>query len=78
MVRLAVRAKPRAKTSRVLRAEGLRAEVSLAAVPVEGAANEELLRVLAEALDIPRNKVVEVTGLEEVEVVRRLAVAARG
>jgi uncharacterized protein (TIGR00251 family) len=88
-VRLTVRAKPRAKTSRILRADGLTIEVSLAAPPVEGAANEELIAVLSKALGVPRrelrlavgasskNKVVEVRGLEDGEVARRLAAAAR-
>ncbi len=88
LVRLTVRAKPRSKTSRILRAEGLTADISLAAAPVDGAANAELVAVLAKALDVPRRdlrialgagskrKMVEVTGLEEAEVVRRLAAAA--
>jgi uncharacterized protein YggU (UPF0235/DUF167 family) len=87
-VRLSVRAKPRAKKSRVVRAEGLSVEVALAAPPVDGAANAELLVVLAEALGIPRKalhlavgagskrKLVEVHGLQEEEVVRRLAAVA--
>ena len=84
-VRITVRAKPRAKTSRVVRAEGLSIEVALAAPPVDGAANEALVRVLAEVLDVPRGavslvrgasgrqKVVAVEGLAEAEVVARLA-----
>jgi uncharacterized protein YggU (UPF0235/DUF167 family) len=86
-VRLTVRAKPRAKTSRVVRAEGLSADVALAAPPVDGAANDELLRVLSVALHVPRStltlvrgasskqKVVEVRGLSEAEVVARIAAA---
>lgn len=87
-VRLNVRAKPRARRSRVLRANGLSIEVCLAAPPVDGAANAELLLVLASALGVPRShfrialgaaakiKVVEVEGLDEVEVADRLAQAA--
>ncbi|MGD0674535.1 MAG: DUF167 domain-containing protein [Polyangiaceae bacterium] len=87
-VRVVVRAKPRAKTSVLTRAEGLAVDVSLAAAPIDGAANEELVRVLGKALSVPkrairfvsgetsRNKVVAVTGLAEAEVVRRLARAA--
>jgi uncharacterized protein (TIGR00251 family) len=87
-VRLAVRAKPRAKTSRVVRAEGTSIDVALAAPPVDGKANDELLRVLSEALGMPRSaleivrgasakwKAVEVQGLSEAEVVARLAAAA--
>jgi uncharacterized protein (TIGR00251 family) len=87
-VRLTVRAKPRAKASRVVRAEGVAIEVALAAPPVDGAANDELLRVLSAALKLPRSalsiargasgrqKVVEVHGLTEAEVAARLADAA--
>ncbi len=86
-MRLTVRAKPRAKVSRILRAEGLSVDVALAAPPVDGAANEELIAVLAEALALPRrsvhlslggaskSKVVDVFGLAEAEVIRRLAAA---
>jgi uncharacterized protein YggU (UPF0235/DUF167 family) len=89
VVRLTVRAKPRVKTSRILRAQGLSVDVSIAAPPVDGAANDELISVLAEALRLPRksvrvslgsaskNKVVDVLGLTEVEMTGRLAAAAR-
>jgi uncharacterized protein (TIGR00251 family) len=88
VVRLAVRAKPRAKTSRVVRAEGISIDVALAAPPVDGAANDELVRVLSDALGVPRGalaivrgasgrrKVVEVRGVPEAEVVERLAAAS--
>ena len=36
--------------------------VRIAAPPVEGAANEELLRVLAKAFDVPRNAVEILSG----------------
>jgi uncharacterized protein len=86
-VRLEVRAKPRAKTSRLVSVEGLRVEVALAAAPVDGAANAELLSVLAGVLGVPRrdlflahgagsrSKVVRVQGLGEDEVVTRLSAA---
>jgi uncharacterized protein YggU (UPF0235/DUF167 family) len=86
-----VRAKPRARASRILRADGLSLDVALAAPPADGAANEELLAVLADALSVPRrslhlalggaskHKVVDVLGLGEADVIRRLAEAvARG
>jgi uncharacterized protein (TIGR00251 family) len=86
-VRLSVRAKPRAKKSRIVKAEGLSIEVSLAAPPVDGAANAELLVVVASALGIPRKavqlvtgagsrvKVLEVHGLDADEAARRLSVS---
>lgn len=86
-VRISVRAKPRAKKSRIVAADGLTAEIALAAPPVDGAANEELVRVLAGVLDVPKralrlvlggsskSKVVEVDGLSEPEVAERLLAA---
>jgi len=87
VVRLTVLAKPRAKKSRITRAVALEIDVQLAAPPVDGAANEELVSVLADALSLPRRglrvamgassrrKVVEVTGLPEAEVRARLLLA---
>jgi uncharacterized protein (TIGR00251 family) len=85
-VRLQIRAKPRAKKSRILGArEDGALEVALAAPPVDGAANEELVRVLAAALGIPRRgveivrgesaqtKLVIIHGLSDSEVRRRLS-----
>jgi len=88
IVRLAVRAKPRAKTSRIVRAEGTSIDVAIAAPPADGAANDELLRILSAVLGLPRSalaivrgassrrKVVEVQGVSEAEVVARLAEAS--
>jgi uncharacterized protein (TIGR00251 family) len=84
-VRLQIRAKPRAKKSRVLggREDGA-LEVALAAPPVDGAANDELVRVLASALGIPRRnveilrgetaqtKLVAIHGLPADEITSRL------
>lgn len=90
-VRLQIRAKPRARKSRI---DGTREdgslEVALAAPPVDGAANAELVRVLAAALEIPRRsveilrgetaqtKLVAVHGLSVDEVARRLGSALAG
>ena len=84
-VRFEVHAKPRAKKSAILgtRTEGA-LDVSIAAPPVDGAANDELVRLLAKALGIPkagirvvrgessRHKVVGVTGLDPAELRERL------
>lgn len=84
-VRISVRAKPRASRSKIVRVDGLSLDVALAAPPVDGAANAELLHVLSSALAIPKSalrlvlgetsktKVVEVTGLSSDEVRSRLA-----
>jgi uncharacterized protein (TIGR00251 family) len=74
-VRLAVWAKPRASKSRLLGVREGALEVALAAPPVDGAANAELLRTLARALGVSvsavelvrgssgRTKLVEIRGL---------------
>ena len=86
-VRITVRAKPRASHSRVVRVDGLNLEVALAAAPVDGAANEALLSLLATTLSLRtsalslvlgqtgKQKVVEVVGLSASEVTARLAAA---
>jgi uncharacterized protein (TIGR00251 family) len=86
-VRFEVHARPRAKESRVLGVREGRLDVSLAAPPVDGAANAELVATLAAALGVAksrvelvrgetgRNKVVEVRGLTENEVRARLVPA---
>ena len=61
-VRFEIWAKPRAKKSRVVGERGDAIEVSLAAPPVDGAANEELVRVLSELLDVPKRAVAIVRG----------------
>lgn len=88
-MRVSIRAKPRASRSRIVRTDGTSIEASLAAPPVDGAANAALIELLADALELPRrtlslvlgetskNKVVEVTGLSREEVVARLARASR-
>lgn len=83
-VRFEVHAKPRAKTSRIAGVRDDALVVQLAAPPVDGAANAELIEVLAAALSLPkrdvtiargetgRAKLVEVRGLTEVQVRARL------
>lgn len=61
-IRFEVWAKPRAKKSRIVGIRGDAIEVSLAAPPVDGAANEELVRVLAAILGVPKRSVVIVRG----------------
>jgi uncharacterized protein (TIGR00251 family) len=59
---LSVRVIPRAATSRV---DGVRAGallVRLQAAPVDGAANDALIGVLAEALGVPKRRVTIVSG----------------
>lgn len=61
-VRLEIHAKPRARTSRVVGSRGEALDVSLAAPPVEGAANAEAVRFLAELFGVPRARVTIVRG----------------
>ena len=80
-----VRVKPRAGRSRVLSAESGTVEVAVAAPPVDGAANEELVRLLAIVLGIGRrsieivggargrNKLLRIRGLTGDELMSRLS-----
>lgn len=91
-VMLEIAAKPRASKSRVVGVRGEALAVALAAPPVDGAANEELVMVLARALGVAKSAVaivrgetsktkrVAIRGLDEAEVRARLAaaVASRG
>jgi uncharacterized protein len=57
-----VRAKPNAKRSAIAGVREGALEVRVAAPPVDGAANEELVSVLASALGVPRRDVQLVHG----------------
>jgi uncharacterized protein len=83
-VRLHLRVQPRASRDEVAGVVGDVIRVRLTAPPVDGAANEALLRFLAGCLELTRssvtlvsghasrNKVAEVGGLSREEVARRL------
>jgi uncharacterized protein len=85
-VTFGVRATPNAKKSAITGVREGALEVRVAAEPVDGAANDELVATLALALDVPRRDVhvvrgassrikrVEVRGLGVDEVRARLAV----
>ena len=87
--RLALRVQPRASRNEVVGPHGDALKVRLAAPPVDGAANDALVRFLAEALELPRaavmligglssrSKAVHVAGLAPSEVARRLGVPER-
>lgn len=82
--RIEIHAKPRASKSALRGVKGGALEVALAAPPVDGAANEELVRFLAAALGIARRdvrllrgegartKLVEIVGLDAASVRQRL------
>lgn len=78
-------AKPRAKRTKVVGVRDGVVDIALQAPPVDGAANDELLRFLAEHLDLAkrdvkllrgegsRTKLVEITGLDAETLWRRLS-----
>ena len=75
---------PRARTTDVAGRHGDALKIRLAAPPLDGAANEELVRFLAERLAVPRSavtiaagltgrrKTVKITGIETAAAVRAL------
>jgi uncharacterized protein len=81
-----VRVIPRASRSAIAGARDGALLVRLTAPPVEGAANAELVRLIAEVLDVPkravtvvsgersRQKRIKVTGMAEREVAQKLLV----
>ena len=62
-VRLRLRVQPRASREEVVGVSGDAIRVRLTAPPVEGAANEALIRFLALRLEVPRSAVELVSGL---------------
>ena len=83
--RLVVHVQPRAARSELAGRHGDAVKVRLHAAPVDGAANDELVRLLAETLGVSRQavrivrghgarrKTVEVDGLDETALRARLA-----
>jgi uncharacterized protein len=84
VVRVSVHVQPRASRSEIIGQHGAALKVRLQAPPVDGAANEALVRLLAEALGVSprsvrvvagaasRSKTVEIDGTTE-DAVRALA-----
>jgi uncharacterized protein len=70
----AVHVVPRAARTEVVGRHGDAVKIRLAAPPVDGAANEELIRFLAERLDVPRSAVTVKAGASG----RRKTVAIAG
>jgi uncharacterized protein (TIGR00251 family) len=83
-VRLEVEVKVRASKSRVLGVKAGKLSVALAAAPVDGEANQELIDTLAAHFELPRRqvrlvsgersrrKLVELAGLTAADVLRRV------
>jgi uncharacterized protein (TIGR00251 family) len=84
MARITVKVHPRARRSAVTGRLGEAWKLDLAAPPVDGKANEECVRFLAELAGVPRSqgrvvlgltsrtKVVEIAGVEQQELERAL------
>ena len=89
MARVAIKVHPRARRSAIAGRLGDAWKLDLAAPPVDGKANDECIRYFAELAGVPRSnvrvvtgatnrmKVVEVLGIEQEELERRLAATAR-
>ncbi len=60
--RIAIRVQPRASRTEVVGLHGTAIRIRLAAPPVDGAANDALLRFLADRLEVPRAAVGLVAG----------------
>jgi uncharacterized protein (TIGR00251 family) len=87
MARISVKVHPRARRSALAGRLGEAYKLDLAGPPVDGKANEECVRFFAELAGVPRarvriitgltgrNKVVEVEGIEQEELERRITAA---
>jgi uncharacterized protein (TIGR00251 family) len=88
MARLTVKVHPRAKRSALAGRFGEAYKLDLAAPPVDGKANDECIRFFAELAGVPRArvrivtgltsrmKVVEIEGVAQVELERRLTASS--
>jgi len=86
-VLLSVKLQPRASVNEIGEALGNELRIKVTAPPVDAAANEALVKLLAQHLDCPRNRVelvrghtsrhktVKLHGLAPEEVVKRLSTA---
>lgn len=84
-LRFEVHAKPRARKSAIVGISDGKLEAALGAPPVDGAANEALVELLSDVLDLPkraitilrggssRHKLVSVEGIDEGSLRSRLA-----
>jgi uncharacterized protein (TIGR00251 family) len=61
-VMLSVKVQPRASRNEIGEALGTELRIKVTAPPVDSAANEALVRLLAETLDCPRNRIELVRG----------------
>jgi uncharacterized protein (TIGR00251 family) len=77
-VTLTVRVIPRASRSEIVGEYGGALKIKLASPPVDGAANEELVKLLAKAFAVPKNSVEIVSGhTSKTKAVRIAGVSAQ-
>jgi hypothetical protein len=86
-VRLRIRAQPKASKTELAGEHGDALKIRIAAPPVDGEANRELLRFLAKRLHVPassirvisgesgRNKVIEVQGISPTAILAALSIS---
>jgi uncharacterized protein (TIGR00251 family) len=74
--RLRVRVKPRASKSRIVGVRSGMLEVAIAAPPVDGEANAELIRVLGRELGVKKSGIVIVSGQASREKLVQIAMSA--
>ena len=89
-VRIQIQVQPRASRTEVVGPHGDAIKIRLAAPPVDGAANQALIRLVASTLHVPRSavtvkaghsarrKVVDVVGLSAEQVARAFAMEEGG
>jgi uncharacterized protein len=61
-MRISIKARPGASKEQVVKGPGKELRVYLKASPVEGKANEALIRILAEYFDVNKSKIRIITG----------------
>ena len=88
-VTLSIRIQPRASKNELVAREGGGLKIRLTAPPVDGAANEALIRFLADTLSVPksqielvsghtsRDKVVRISGVTAVDAERLLNIKGK-
>ncbi len=75
---LSIRIQPRASKNEIVRREGGGLKIRLTAPPVDGAANEALIRFLADTLSVPKSQVEIVSGHTAREKIVRINGLSQG
>ena len=81
---LAIKLQPRASANEIGKPLGDELKIKVTAPPVDAAANESLVRLLSDELDIPRNRIdlvrghtsrhktIRISGVTSTEILRKL------